>query len=468
MHQGPPAGYAKLLRLLLQGIFLYGIVVICSCSDSQKTNVKAEVIHQLLDSLHQEKLFNGAIVIAENDSIIFSAGYGYANFSDSIPFTIHTVADGGSLAKTLTAWMLRKLHASKKIDLKKDVQEYLPEYPYPNTTVEDLVSHNAGGLPGYDYFFPKISDTAVLTNEGMLKLLQRFRPPLTDSLHTGFNYENCGIDLAALIIEKVTGKKYEQVLSEMVFVPLGMNATKIRPARLAGMDKNRAIGYDWKNDSLVIHDIADREGFYGSCNLHFTTADLCKWGQSFYKGNLHQDIRQYNETPAIVGGRKSGLNQLNWYYTSSKEAFYYWGNVYGFYSHLYHDDKRHFTIAFMTNTTLPYALRQPLTAALTEIMESGNYRKELFDLPAYLTLNKTDDLAGRFVTGGGDSTHIYPEGNMLHLKLNDGLRYNVYLVDSITAYVPGLEAWLGLSRSSDTLALHWNSIFSEQLFKRMN
>jgi CubicO group peptidase (beta-lactamase class C family) len=92
-----------------------------SCNSSERSPLKADLIRQLLDSLYHAKVFNGAIVVAEGDSIIFSRGYGYANFEDSIPFTVNTTSDGGSLAKTFTVIALRRMAEAGLINLDDEV-----------------------------------------------------------------------------------------------------------------------------------------------------------------------------------------------------------------------------------------------------------------------------------------------------------------------------------------------------------
>ncbi len=440
----------------------------CKSTSPSKKLPKARIIEQLLDSLYRAKVFNGAIVVAENDSILFSKGYGFANFNDSIPFTPNTLSDGGSLGKTFTAAALWKLQIQGKLSLQDLVQKYLPGYPYANTTIIDLITHNAGGLPAYDYFFIQIPATAILTNESMWSILAQNKPTLVDAGRTGFNYENCGYDLAGLIIEKATGKKYEEVLTELFFKPLNMEATHVRPALFSQWKTPRTIGYIWNHDSLSLNDIADREGFYGGSNLHFTAMDLYKWGASFYNNEINKDIISEGGQPAIVAGKTSGLNKLNWYYPKNKKASYYWGNVAGFYSHLYHDDEKKFTIAFMTNTTMPSQMRQPLAAALVEIMETGDYKKEHFALPDLLQLNNDASFLGSYKTGKGDSIRVFKEKELLHIQRNDELRYNMYIVDSITAYVPGIDAWISFSKENDKLTLYWKSVFLEETAQRKN
>ena len=139
---------------------------------------KTELIEKLISDLYAKHLFNGAIVIGQKGKIVFSKGYGYSNFQDSIPFSPNTTSDGGSNAKTFTATSILLLAEEGKLKLDDPVQRYLPNYPYPNTTVLNLITHSVGGLPDYDYFFEQASDTIVITTALNLDIINKQKPPL--------------------------------------------------------------------------------------------------------------------------------------------------------------------------------------------------------------------------------------------------------------------------------------------------
>src|SRR5262245_12565427 len=101
-------------------------------------DTRANKLEKLLAELYKNHLFNGAIVVGQNGKIIFSNGYGYASFRDSIPFTTLTTADGGSNAKTFTAASILMLAEEGKLKLDDSIQLYLPSYPYRNTTVRNF------------------------------------------------------------------------------------------------------------------------------------------------------------------------------------------------------------------------------------------------------------------------------------------------------------------------------------------
>jgi CubicO group peptidase (beta-lactamase class C family) len=438
--------------------------------DGAGQDSRPPIIDRLLLNLYQKHLFNGAIVIGQKDKIIFSKGYGYANFKDSIPFTPYTASDGGSNAKTLTAASVLLLAAETKLKLNDPVQRYLPNYPYPNTTVGNLITHSVGGLPDYDYFFEKAPDTAVITTALNLNILSKNKPALNYLPGINFYYDNLGFDLAALVVERVSGKSYYQFLKEKFFTPLQMDSSFVRPARFSDWRQNRTIGYRYQNDSLQLYDIADREGFYGGCNIWFTAMDLYHWGESFYRPLLDDKFISTITSTVFIEGKASHVRLGAWYSGKTKNAFYYWGNVAGFYSWVYWDKDKQFTIAFMTNTAMPQWVRPLLTSALVDIMSGTSYLP--INEPQADSLDKKDlnQIAGTYAIHGIGKAQILIKGSKAILKVNNGMEYRMHLVDGKTFYIPGYDPWIsfGLLQNGKFQNINWCSTILQTTGKRIS
>ena len=432
---------------------------------------KTELIEQLISDLYAKHLFNGAIVIGQKGKIVFSKGYGYSNFQDSIPFTPNTTSDGGSNAKTFTATSILLLAEEGKLKLDDPVQRYLPNYPYPNTTVLNLITHSVGGLPDYDYFFEQASDTIVITTALNLDIINKQKPPLAYPPNTNFYYDNVGFDLAALIVERVTGVTYNQFLKEKIFGHLKMDSSFIRPARFANWKQNRTIGYRYYNDSLRLFDIADREGFYGGGNIWFTATDLYHWGESFYHHPiLSKTILKKNSSSVFINKKPSHVRLGAWYAGKSKNAFYYWGNVAGFYSWVYWDMKRQFTVAFMTNTNMPQWVRPLFTSALINIMEGTEYLPIKEQEADVIDRNDLEQITGTYEIENVRKIQISVEGTAIILKENDGMEYRMHLVDKKTFYIPGFDPWISFSvlKENKFQNINWSSTVLSTKGKRIS
>ena len=455
----------KLLSIfILLAFFAFKEKAVCQIS---KTNL----IEHLISDLYKKQLFNGAIVIGEKGKILFSKGYGYANFQDSLPFTPNTSSDGGSNAKTLTATSILLLAEAGKLKLNDPMQRYLPNYPYVNTTVWNLITHSVGGLPDVDYFFEQAADTVVITNALNLSVINKNKPALAYPPNTNFYYDNVGFDLAALVVEQFTGMGYNQFLKEKIFGPLKMNSSFIRPARFASWKQNRTIGYRVQKDSMQVYDIADREGFYGGSNIWFSATDLYHWGESFYHNPILSNslIKKITST-VFINNKPSHVRLGAWYSGKSKNAFYYWGNVAGFYSWVYWDMKKRFTIAFMTNTAMPQWVRPLLTSALINIMQGSEYLPIEEPKTELLDKNKLEQIAGTYRIENVGKVEISVQGLIVILKESDKMEYRMHLVDKKTFYIPGFDPWIsfGSLKENKFQNIFWNSTILQAKGKRIS
>jgi CubicO group peptidase (beta-lactamase class C family) len=453
----------------LHSIIILLLLILSSENTSAQNRI--DIIEELLADLHKKRLFNGAIVIGQEGKILFSKGYGYANFQDAVLFTPYSTSDGGSNAKTLTATSILMLVEEGKLKLNDAVQRYLPNYPYPNTTVWNLITHSTGGLPDYDYFFERAPDTSIINTTENLNIINKNKPALVYQPGANFYYDNVGFDLAALVVEHVSGKSYHQFLKERILNPLKMDSSFIRPALFANWKPKRTIGYRFENDSLQLFDITDREGFAGGSNIWFSTTDLYRWGESFYlQPTMNNALFEKITSTVFINGKPSCVTLGAWYTGKTKNAFYYWGNVAGFYSWVYWDKDKQFTIAFMTNTAMPQWVRPLLTSALINIMNEAHYLPITQPKADKINRNNLDQIAGVYKTKEVGNVQILIRGTKTFLKVNDGMEYQMHLVDSKTFYVPGFDPWISflLLKEGKFQNINWSSTTLQTTGKRIS
>jgi CubicO group peptidase (beta-lactamase class C family) len=440
-------------------------------TNNKAQQTKTVALEKLFSYLQQNKWFNGAVVAGRNGRIIFSKGYGYADFSDSTYFTPSTPSDGGSNAKTLTAASILLLAESGKLNLKDPVQQYLPAYPYSNTTIFNLITHSTGGLPDYDFYFEKISDSVVLDNQTVVDVLQRTQPHLPYKPNENFFYDSPGFDLAATIVERVSGLTYQQFLGTHFFRPLNMTNSFVRPALLAKWPGRRTKGYRFQNDSLKFFDIVDREGFYGGSNVWISATDLYKWGTGFYHHpTLSAAIIKKITSSVLINNRPSAVRLGAWYQGRNKNAFYYWGDLFGFYSWVYWDKKQKFTIAFVSNTSTPPWLRPQLTSALIDIMEGKQVANIERPATESLQKNQYEKITGFYQVNNYGNIEIYLKDSLPVLRLPSQMEYKMVQVGKDIFYVPGLEPWISFRSESEGKfgEIIWSATTLQTMGKRIN
>ena len=435
----------------------------------------------LLDALHARGLFTGAVVLGRGDAELYARGFGSANRASGVPFTPDTPTDGASIAKTLTSAAVLMLVDEGRLRLDDMVTKHVPEYPHPGTRLRDLLSHSSG-LPEaeYDFFEGLVPKDSVKTTLRFLDVLRARGVPPDFPRGTRFQYSSLGFDVAALVVERVTGRPWDAFLRERVFTPLGMTSTFRRPARFADWPGVRTLSYRRDGDSLVVHDVFDNEGFYGGSNLYFSARDLHRWSRSFYTHPvLSVRARAIGERAATLGDRQTGItgrsaiNWLSWYYHPRARRFHYPGSLQGFWSSVYRDEDQRYSIVYVSNNSMPAWLQPWLTRALIDIVEGRS--PEALETPSFLTVKGAalPLAAGRYRTAGVGTVALTARAGRLYVRVNDGLRYPSFDVGDGVRYVPGLDAWFAFPAAADSARasvargadprfsrLRWTSIFA--------
>ena len=265
--------------LLLDLLILTGIV------NFSYGQTKIDKLDKLVATYAEYGQFNGSILVAEKGKIIYKKGFGLANMEWNIPNRADTKHRLGSITKQFTSMLIMQLVQQNKLKLNVPISTYLPDYPKPNgdlITIHHLLSHTSG-TPNFTSF-PNYGElmSESYRPAGLVKLFAdsvlRFKPG------EKFEYSNSGYILLGLIIEKVTGKSYEQVLKENILTPLKMNNTGYDHG--GTVIKNRSSGYERNGLGYVNATYIDMSVPFAAGALYSTVEDLYLWDQALYANQL--------------------------------------------------------------------------------------------------------------------------------------------------------------------------------------
>lgn len=263
------------------------ILALQSNALAQQTNsTKAAKIDEVMTLANKYRLFNGSVLVADQGKVIYKKGLGFANMEWEIPNTTETKFRLASITKQFTATAVLQLAAQGKIKLDGKISDYLPEYRKDigdKVTVHQLLNHTSGipsytGMPG---FFQDVSRNPFKVDDFVKKYASKdleFEPG------SKFSYNNSGYFLLGAILEKVTGKPYDQVLKENIFDPLGMKNTGYD--RFDTLIQKRATGYQKTADGYVNAPYLDMSIPYSAGSLYSTVEDLYLWDQALYSDSL--------------------------------------------------------------------------------------------------------------------------------------------------------------------------------------
>jgi len=225
-----------ILRVLLLTLFWQ-----ISPAFAADTPDNASKIDKLMSQYADCCAFTGTVLVSEHDKVIFKKGYGLANREWNIPNTPEVKFRLASLTKQFTSMLIMQQVAKGTIKLDGHLSDYLPYYRQDTgskVTISQLLSHTSG-IP--DYTDAPKPDLRI--HYSVDDLVKKFcSGDLQFEPGTKYRYDNNGYFLLGAILEHVTGKTYEVLVKENIFVPLGMEDSGYD--HLADILAKRASGYE--------------------------------------------------------------------------------------------------------------------------------------------------------------------------------------------------------------------------------
>lgn len=272
----------------------YFLIAILVFAQNLLANDKSDKIHNFVKKYHKMKLFNGSVLVAESDKVIYKQGFGYANMEWNIPNTPDTKFRIGSVTKQFTAVLILKLAEEGKINLEGKITDYIPDYPTDQgnkVTIHHLLTHTSG-IPSYTSlpnFFKDLSRDPYKPEEFLSVFSEmdfEFEPG------TKYRYNNSGYFLLGAIIEKVTGQPYDEILHERIIDPLGLENSGYE--HYENITEKRASGYRKVLGGYQVAPYLDTSLPYSAGMMFSTVEDLFKWNQILYTDKLFND-QKYKE-----------------------------------------------------------------------------------------------------------------------------------------------------------------------------
>jgi CubicO group peptidase (beta-lactamase class C family) len=269
--------------------FLLAFLVIASTA-ARSFEVKSQNSETLISDYLQAYVklgrLSGSILIMKDDKIIVNKGYGFANYELQAKNTPQTKFRVGSVTKQFTALAIIQLEEKGLLSTDDHINKYLPDYPNGDKiTIHHLLTHTSG-IPSFTSFRDFKKESVLPATP--LQTIDRFKnKELLFPPGTNYKYSDSDYILLGYIMEKVTGKTYQEYLSESIFKPLNMSNTNYDNPKL--ILKNRASGYVYEDGILYNADYNDMSVPFAAGALFSTTEDLYKWDRALYKNVLVTD-----------------------------------------------------------------------------------------------------------------------------------------------------------------------------------
>jgi len=377
---------------------------------AQKINTKqltAEYDRMLSEKFRQGETGCAALV-AKDGQIIYKKAFGMADLELNVPMQPDMVFRIGSMTKQFTAVAILQLMEQGKLSLQDDITKYIPDYPTHgyNITIEHLLTHTSG-IKSYTNVpeFQKYVRQDMKPEEA----INTFRNlPMEFAPGTKWNYNNSGYFLLGYIIEKVSGKTYQEYIDENFFKPLGMTGSCYgNDSRII---KNRASGYQPGKDGVQNADFLSMLLPYSAGAIQSTVEDIYRWNQALHsyklvsKESLDKAFTEYK----LANGKGTSYG-YGWFLSQlqGSKTIEHGGAINGFLTNAIYFPEEDLFVALFSNSTSvgPDFTSQKMAAlALGKPLKDTPINIDEATLDLYVGIYKNED--GKEITVSRDSTHL--------------------------------------------------------------
>jgi CubicO group peptidase (beta-lactamase class C family) len=250
-----------------------------------------------------------AVGVATDGAPVLEKGYGMADLEHDVRITPDSILEAGSVSKQFTAAAVMLLAREGKLSLDDQARKYIPELPDfdalaspkpaggAGLTIRQMLSHTSGlrdwgnvaAIAGW------ARTTRVHTHAHVLDIVSKQRA-LNFTPGTHWSYSNTGFNLAAIIVERVSGMPFAEFTRTRLFEPLGMTHTSWRDD-YTRVVKGRALAYSERDGAF--HTNMPFENVYGNGGLLTTVGDLLKW-------NAHYDAAPAADAAMLAEQQTAG------------------------------------------------------------------------------------------------------------------------------------------------------------------
>ena len=186
----------------------------------------------------------GSLAVVKDGKLVYARGFGYADREAGTPVQPESLFRIASVSKPVTAVAILKLAEQRKLDVQEKVLEYVDAEPFvpegreiderwEQVTLAHCLAHTGGWDRGvsYDPMFQALRMSREMQVPLPIEPLHIIRyqrgMPLDFGPGERYAYSNFGYSLLGRVIERVSGKPYEQYVQQEVFAPLGITSPRI-------------------------------------------------------------------------------------------------------------------------------------------------------------------------------------------------------------------------------------------------
>lgn len=245
-------------------------------------------LDRFLDRLQEKNQAMGALTLVRDGERIYDHAFGFGQIDGDVrrPLTTASRFRFGSITKLFTATIIYQLAEEKRLNLDDKLEQFVPQIPNASKiTLAHILGHRSGihnvfGDPAQQ---PWAADQPIAKADLLARIAKG--PPDFEP-GTRHRYSNSGYSVLGFVIEKVTGKAYEDVVAERIISRVGLSDTYVTHTPV-DVTKGEALSYrafadGWRQSSSENHPTIR----FAAGSIVGTTGDLAKFIQALFDGKL--------------------------------------------------------------------------------------------------------------------------------------------------------------------------------------
>lgn len=303
-------------------------------------------VDEYMNARLDAKGVGGSVLIAENGQMSVDKGFGIADQQANTPIYSSTKFRIGSITKQFTAASILLLQEDGKLNVNDPFCNYMASCPdaWKPVTIQQLATM-ASGIPSFTALptFAELRKKDMKPEESIALVSDK---PLNAKPGEVFEYSNTNYIILGMIIEKASGKTYEQFLNERIIKPLKLKNTGVDHGK--ERLKLSALGYTIKDDKVVPAEVASMMVPYAAGALYSTTHDLLTWNTSLHSGKVFKKPETLTQMLTVNRGTYAfGVNVVK--DSKGRQRVSHGGGIEGFVTEAAYYPKEKLFIAILVN-----------------------------------------------------------------------------------------------------------------------
>ena len=349
--------YSSTMRIVASLLLCVTVASPASAQRPPRARLQRAVDSLVTNALAEGPVAGMSVAVVRGSDTVVMKGYGYADVENEVPATAETVYRIGSITKQFTAAAVLRLIEQGKVSLDDSLGKHLPNAPagWRGVTIRQLLNHTSG-IPSYTSAGPRwVSKMRLdLPHDSLIGLVANDTMDFAPG--SKWRYNNSGYYLLGMLLERISGRPYAQIVREELATPLGLRGTMY--CDLRPIIKRRAQGYQVRDDKLGNADPLSMTQPFAAGALCSKVGDLVAWQRALVAGRVVKPASYAAMTKPEGAATNSGYGfGLMSDTLAGRTRVQHGGGINGFNAELMYFPSDTLTIAVLANTNGPWAER---------------------------------------------------------------------------------------------------------------